>query len=123
MTKVSTTASYTIPGVYEPIEYIVETHTICDECGSADISYKGNAHLPEAVNRVFRIVFFISLLGFIVLAFGAIVFRFFKYNLIIFGIGMISVIAILVFSCLTIFIERNNNKNSKCNKCGSEHIT
>jgi hypothetical protein len=123
MTKVGTTDSYRIPGIYEPMEYIVEMHTICDECGSTDISYKGDAHLPEAVRTVFVMVFFISLLGFIGLAFGAMALRLFKYNLILCGIGMISVIDILVFSFLTDFIERNNDKNPKCNKCGNEHIT
>jgi hypothetical protein len=123
MTKVSTTASYRIPGVYEPIEYIVETHTICDTCGSANISYKANAHLPEAVSNGFALVFFISLFGFIALGFGAILFRLYKYNFIIFGIGVISVIDILVFSCITAFVERNNNKEPKCNTCGNEHIT
>ena len=53
MTKVSTTGTYTIPGVYEPIEYIVETHTVCDACGSADIRYKGRAHLPAWGNGVY----------------------------------------------------------------------
>ena len=123
MTKVSTTASYRIPGIYEPIEYVVETHTICDKCGSADISYKANAHLPEAVSNGFTLVFFISLFGFIALGFGVIALRLYKYNFIIFGMGLISVIDILVFSCLTAFVERNNDKNPKCNECGNEHIT
>jgi hypothetical protein len=123
MTKVSTTASYRIPGVYEPIEYIVETHTICDKCGSSDISYKANAHLPEAVSNGFAVVFFMSLCGFIALGFGAMALKLYKYNFIIFGIGLMSVIDISVFLCLTAFVERNNGKNPKCNECGNEHIT
>ena len=124
MTKVSTKASYRIPGVYEPIEYVVETHTICDKCGSADIRYKANAHLPEAVSNGFAIVFFVALFGSIALGLGAIILRFYKYNVMVFATGiMISVVDILVFSCLTAFIERNNDKNPKCNACGNEHIT
>ncbi len=117
MTKVSTTGSYRIPGVYEPIEYIVETHTICDECGSADISYKGNAHVPDSVNGVFSLVIIVSF-------YGAVILGLITHNQIICGgLGMTSVIALVVFSCLTGFVERNNYKNPKCNKCGNEHIT
>ena len=123
MTKVSTTATYRIPGIYEPIEYIVETHTICDECESTDISYEADAHLPEAVSNGFANVSFISFFGFIVLALGAMLLGTFKYNIWICGLGIFSVINFLLFTFLTIFVERNNNKNPKCNNCGNEHIT
>ncbi len=117
MTKVSTKASYRIPGVYEPFEYFVETHTICDKCGSTDIRYKGNAHVPATVNGVFSIVIIVSF-------YGAVILGLITYNLKIFGgLGLLSIIALLVFSCLTSYIERNNHKSPKCNNCGNEQIT
>ena len=69
MTKVSTTASSRIPGIYEPIEYVVETHTVCDECGSSDISYKGNSHAPKSLHGIFSLVIMVSFYGSIVLGF------------------------------------------------------
>jgi hypothetical protein len=123
LTKVSKTDFYRIPGVYEPIEYVVETHTICDVCGSADIGYKADAHVPEFLSNILCSLLWVSLLGFIILALGASVLGIFKYNRMIFGIGMISVVDFLLFSCLTSIVERNNTKNPKCRKCGNEHIT
>lgn len=123
MTKVSTTDFYRIPGIYEPIEYVVETHTVCDECGSADISYKADAHLPETVDNGFAMVFYISFFGSIVLGLGVMVLSIYKYDIWICGLGLFSVIDFLVFGFLTSFVERNNNKNPKCNNCGNEHIT
>jgi ribosomal protein L37E len=117
MTKVSTTGSYRIAGVYEPIEYIIETHTVCDECGSTDISYKGNAHVPNSVNGVFTIIIIVSF-------YGAAIFGFITHNLrICGGVGLTSLIALVLYIGLTSYVERNNNKNPKCNKCGNEHIT
>ncbi len=117
MTKVTETATYRMPGVYEPIEYIAKTYTICDECGSTDIRYKGNAHVPVFVNGVFSIVIIVSFYGGCIL--GLI-----THDLKIFGgLVMLSVIAFLAYMCLTSFIERNNHKNPKCNQCGNEHIT
>lgn len=123
MTKVSKTDSYRIPGVYEPIEYVVEAHTICDKCGSADISYKRNAHLPASVNGGFTLVIILSFYGGVVLSFGEMLLGFFNYNLIIFGLWIISIIAFIVFCFLTAYVERDNGKNPKCNKCGNERIT
>jgi hypothetical protein len=123
MTKVSTTASYRIPGIYEPIEYIVETHTICDECGSANISYKGSAHLPAIVNEWFSLVILLCFYGGVFLTFIESLFGLLKYNWIIWGLWIISIVALIVFFCLTTYVERNNNKNPKCNVCGNEHIT
>jgi len=123
MTKVSITDSYRIPGIYEPIEYIVETHTICDKCGSADISYKGNAHLPGLVNLGFSLVSILAFYGGLLLAFGEMLLGFFKYNHVIYGLWIVSGIALIVFWCLTAFVERNNSKNPKCSKCGNERIT
>lgn len=117
MTKVGTTATYRIPGVYEPIEYIVETHTICDECGSSDIGYKGNAHVPDSVTGVFTIVIIVSFYGAVII--GLIT----HSQIICAGLGTLSVITLLIFVCLTSYVERNNSKNPKCNKCGNEHIT
>lgn len=117
MTKVSTTDSYRIPGVYEPIEYIVETHTICDVCGSADIRYKGNAHVPASVNGAFSLVIIVSF-------YGAILLGLITHNMnICAGAGMISVIALAIFLCLTLYVERDNHKSPRCNQCGNEHIT
>jgi len=123
MTRVRTIDTCRIPGIYEPVEYIVETHTICDQCGSANIRYQGNAHLPKSVNLAFTIVILISFWGSIVLALGAGIFRVWKYNWIIYSLGMISVVVLIVFRCLSGFVERNNHKNPKCNQCGNEHIT
>ena len=123
MTKVSTTGSYRIPGIYEPIEYIVETHTICDKCGSGDISYKANAYVPGFINGVFSLIIILSFCGFFISGIGGMILRIFKYNLIVFGSLITFVIAFFVFGFLTAFVERNNNKNQKCNKCGNEHIT
>ena len=123
MTKVSTTDTYTIPGVYEPIEYIVETHTICDVCGSSDISYKRNAHLPFMVERLFSIIILISFCGAVAIALGLMLLGNFNYNRIIFGLGLISVLAFLAYGGLTVYVERDNGKNPKCNACGNKHIT
>ena len=123
MTKVSTTATYRIPGIYEPIEYIVETHTICDECGSVDISYKGNAHLPASANGWFSLIIILFFYGGIFIAFIESLFDLLKYNWIIWGLWIISLVALIVFCSLTAYVERNNNKNPKCNNCGNQHIT
>jgi hypothetical protein len=123
MTKVSKTDFYRLPGIYEPIEYVVETHTICDVCGSADIGYKGNAHLPEYLSNILSLLWGVSLFGSILLGLGAMALGIFKYNRIIFGIGIVSVVDLLVYICLTCIVERDNNKNPKCRKCGNERIT
>lgn len=123
MTKVRTIDTCHIPGVYEPVEYIVETHTICDQCGSADIRYKGNAHLPASVNGWFSLVIIGSFYGGLLLFFCEGLFSVFKYNWIVFGLWAISLFTLIVFCCLTAYIERNNKKNPKCNACGNEHIT
>ena len=123
MTKVSTTEFIRIPGIYEPIERVVETHTICDQCGSAEISFEANAHLPLAVEQVFSLIFPVSLFAFIALGLAAMMLRIYKYIPIICGIGMIAPIDMLVYSCLLSIVERNNNKNPRCNECGNVHIT
>ncbi len=117
MTKVTETSTYRIPGVYEPIEYIAKTYTICDKCGSTDIRYKGNAHVPGFVNGVFSIVIIVSF-------FGGCILGLITHNLNIFGgLIILSIIALFIFMGLISFIERNNHKNPQCNQCGNEHIT
>jgi hypothetical protein len=117
MTKVSTTDTYRIPGIYEPIEYIVETHTVCDVCGSADISYKGNAHLSESTTLTFTLVIMVSFYGSILL--GLI-----TSNLeICGGLGIVSVASLMIYILLSNYVERDNNKEPRCNQCGNENIT
>jgi hypothetical protein len=123
MTRVSTTGTYHIPGVYEPIEYVVETHTVCDECGSSDIGYQRSSHLPAPVVGGFSLVIGLCFYGGVVTALGEMLSGVFKYNQIIWGLWIISAVTFTAFCCLSAFVERNNAKNPKCNTCGNEHIT
>lgn len=116
MTKIIETDTYRIPGIYEPIEYVVKTYTICDKCGSADIRNKSNAHLPASIIGGFSLVIVVSFIGGIVLAFGKMLMGFI-------GVWIISLVTFIAFGCLTGYVELNNNKNPKCNACGNEHIT
>ncbi len=117
MTRITETAFTRIAGVYEPVEYVARTYTICDACGSEDISYKANAHLPDRVTGVLSIVIFVSFYGGLIL--GLI-----THSLkILGGLVMMSIITFLIYYCLASYIERNNHKNPKCNQCGNTHIT
>jgi len=116
MTKVITIEYDRIPGVYEPIERAVEHH-ICDECGSPDIGYQGNTYVSAFISGSFSLVIIVSF-------YAAIVAGFITYNLkICVGLGMISLIASLIYFCLLAYVERNNDKHLKCKKCGNEHVT
>jgi len=113
MTIVKATDSYRVAGVYEPIEYTVERR-ICDECKSSDISEMGN-HVSVSINGAFTLVIIVSFYGALIV--GAI-----THDVgICGGIGMVSVIALLILLCWSSYVERNNYW--KCNTCGNEHIT
>jgi hypothetical protein len=113
MSKAYRTKTQKIPGIYEPIEYTVE-YRICDQCGSSDISIQG-IHLSLSINAVFSIVIMLFF-------YGAIVVGFITSNIkFCLGIGMISMLFLLIYLGLYKYVEGNNYW--KCNKCGNENIT
>lgn len=116
MTKIRSTETYRIPGIYEPIEYTVE-HIVCDECGTSDIHYQ-RVHESRFVDGVLSVL----LIAAIVFFYGAIVVGFITHRIeLCWGTGMISVVALLIHYCLSSYGERDNYY--QCNKCGNEHIT
>ena len=113
VTKAVVTESYSIPGVYEPIEYTVE-HIVCDICGSSDVGVQGNQE-SALITGTFSVVIIVAF-------YGGVVAGLITHGLIIFGGGvMISVIALLIYFGVMKYIERNNHW--KCNACGNENIT
>jgi hypothetical protein len=109
MAKVSKTDFYRIPGVYEPVEYVVETYPACDQCGSTNLCYRGNAHIPAFAN----VCQSVTILSF----FGTVIVWFITHNILICGaLGMISIIAFL--NCL--FLVSYIGHNTVCKNCGSQ---
>ena len=113
MATAKTTESYRIAGVYEPIEYTIE-YKVCDECGASDICEVGS-HVSGSINGAFSVVIIMSFYGTFIL--GLITFDLQLCD----GLGMLSVVALILYLSLMKYVERNNHL--KCNKCGNEHIT
>lgn len=106
-----------IPGIYEPIERIIE-YTVCDKCGSDDIACIENKPAPEfsgRVNGAFSIIIIGSFYG------GVIIGLLTQSAVIFCGLGSIALLAVVLYGLLTYPFGRHSTY--KCNQCGNEDIT